>query len=236
MKRPVKFLPNATLHSTVISSPHTSSLPPLAPVGRPFVLTGVTCRHQLPIRQCNIRPILPVCDWEILEWSKPTNLIYRASINKEIVPSLIALLNNGCLFGNHFPISHHFPIDRPGRVLSFSFLLSLSLFPYFHPSSFLFCPLLHSSLYISKPHSLSLWPKVSGDSSDATVIPSLLRRRVLLWLKHFVFWFILSLFRDRNCHHSTNVRVDSICKSLCKISRLNLKINLTLQQVNFFLL
>lgn len=89
---------NPALHSS-------SLLPLLAPVGRPFVLTGVTRRHQLPIRQCNIRPILPVCDWEILEWSKATNLIYTASINKEIVPSLIALLNNGCLFGNHFPIS-----------------------------------------------------------------------------------------------------------------------------------
>lgn len=110
----------ATLQSS-LSTPPASPL--LVSVGHPFVSIGVTCRHQLPIRQCNILPILPPCDCEILEWSKLTNLIYRASINKEIVPSLIALLNNGCLFGNHFPISHHFPSDRPRRVFSFCFLV-----------------------------------------------------------------------------------------------------------------
>lgn len=134
---------NTTLDSHLF--PHTSNtpLPLTTPVGRPFVSTGVTCRHQLPIRQCNIRPILPACDWEILEWSKPTNLIYRASINKEIVPSLIALLNNGCLFGNHFPISHHFPLDWPSKDSSFFFQFlsfSLSLFFFFTVLS----PLLYS--------------------------------------------------------------------------------------------
>lgn len=114
--------------TTLISSPDTSSLPPPCSCRLSIRLTGVTCRHQLPIRQCNIRPILPACDWEILEWSKPTNLIYRASINKEIVPSLIALLNNGCLFGNHFPISHHFPLHWPSRVLFFISFLSCSFF------------------------------------------------------------------------------------------------------------
>lgn len=121
MRRPGTCSLNATLRSIIISLSHTSNLPLPAPVGRPFFLTGVTCHRQLPIRQCNIRPILPVYDWEILKWSKATNLIYRASINKEIVPSLIALLNNGCLFGNHFSISHHFPRDWPNREPSFFF-------------------------------------------------------------------------------------------------------------------
>lgn len=100
----------------------TGPLP--APEGHPFVLTSVTCRHQLPIRQCNIRPILPACDWEILEWSKLTNLIYRASRNKEIVPSLIALLNNECLFGNHFPISHYLPLNQARRAAQSFFLFT----------------------------------------------------------------------------------------------------------------
>lgn len=117
-----------TTVNTHLFSWHLQPPPSLLLQCRPFVSTGVTCRHQLPIRQCNIRPILPACDWEILEWSKPTNLIYRASINKEIVPSLIALLNNGCLFGNHFPISHHFPLDWPSRVLFLISFLSCSSF------------------------------------------------------------------------------------------------------------
>ena len=114
-----------TQQSSLLLTPPASTL--LAPAGRPFVLIGVTCHHQLPIRQYNIRQILPACDWEILKWSKPTNLIYRASINKEIVPFLIALLNNGCLFGNHFPISHHFPLDWPSWVF-FPFFSILPVF------------------------------------------------------------------------------------------------------------
>lgn len=102
---------NSAFSNRLSSPPANRSSSMLPPVGRPFILTDVACRHQLPIRECNIHPILLVCEWEILEWSEPTNLIYKAGINKEIVPSLIALLNNGCVFGNHFSISHHFPAD-----------------------------------------------------------------------------------------------------------------------------
>lgn len=38
-------------------------------------------------------------------------MIRKGSINKEIVPSLIGLLNNGRVLGNHFPVSLHFPAD-----------------------------------------------------------------------------------------------------------------------------
>lgn len=215
-------------------------------MGRPFVSTGVTCRHQLPIRQCNIRPILPACDWEILEWSKPTNLIYRASINKEIVPSLIALLNNGCLFGNHFPISHHFPLDWPSRVLFFFLVLSFVPFSCI-PS----CTPWHAGVPGNSATALERFTRVAPTKlfvsltqsiwglswlSVVTLIASLLRRRVLLWLKHFVFWFILLLlFKREKMSTGVNVTADSICKSWCKISRLTLKINLTSQQVHFLL-
>lgn len=168
MRRPVIRLLNATLHSIVISSPHTSSFPFLAPADPPFVSTSVTCRHQLPIRQCNIRPILPACDWEILEWSKPTNLIYRASINKEIVPSLIALLNNGCLFGNHFPISQHFPLDWPSRVLFFFLFFSFVFISYFFLWSPLKQPISDGKIYVTGPNkNLCLFdPEVSGEFLD----------------------------------------------------------------------
>lgn len=132
---------NVQLCSVINSCFNTARLPPsfFSPVSRPFVLTGVTCRHQFPIRQNNIHPILPACDWEISKWSKPTNRIYSARINEETEPSLIALLNNGCLFGNHFPIS------QPSlRIIRCNFL------PFFFPSPFRW------------GGSLPLWPKESG--------------------------------------------------------------------------
>lgn len=158
--RTPKILLNATLETIVIVPTHPPYPLLLATVGRPFVSACVTCRHQLPIRQCNIPPILPACDWEILKWSKPTNVIYRASISKEIVPSLIALLNNGCVFGNHFPISHHFPLDWPSSPRLISVLSSLQIGRY----TFIRWSPLKQQWEASD--SLSPWSKVSGDFLD----------------------------------------------------------------------
>lgn len=170
-----------TVPQSVINlCPNTTSLLPLpTPVSHPFVSTGVTCRHQFPIRQNNIHPILPACDWEISEWSKPTNRIYGARINEQTEPSLIALLNNGCLFGNHFPISQRFYTSsaRPVPLVLVSFLLFL-----YGGSVCLFD-------LMSLGTSWTL-------SDDAQLIASLLRRRVLLSLKHLLLWFMLSLSRE----------------------------------------
>ena len=71
-------------------------------------------------------------------------------MNREIVPFLIALLNNGCMFSNHFPISNHLPVDWPSRV------------PFYSVHS-----VVHSFIH-SFIHSFFL--SLSGDNSDAIVI------------------------------------------------------------------
>jgi len=124
-----------------------------------------------------------------LEWSKATNLIYRASINKKIVPSLIALLNNGCMFGNHFPISHHFPLNWLSRPPLLFFLS----FPLFLAAGLWWAGVLWNGagkIFIVT-NSLSLWPNVSqrhhrggGCCWDCNVL---------------FFWFILPLLRGRKC-------------------------------------
>lgn len=89
-------------------------------------------------------------------------------MNREIVPSLIALLNNGCLFGNHFPISNHLPVDWPSRV------------PFYSVHS-----VVHSFFF------LSLSGDLSGDSSDAIVI--LITEEAGVVFETFCFLIHLSL-------------------------------------------